>query len=121
MTRLLDRITIFAVAGGSGGVIGAVTHDQVLTWCGVALAVASAVLSAAVAGYHRIRGARRDEDTADRKFQLDDIRALTRAQVELERRIDSTENRLTGLDGQLERVRCRFPNADGTAKCTVPT
>jgi hypothetical protein len=117
MIRILDRVTIFAVAGGTGGVVGAATHDEVLTWCGVALAVCSAILSTAIAGYHRIRDARRTEDAADRQAQLDDIRALTRVQIELERRIDSTETRLATVDGQLERVRCRFPQPDGTAKC----
>lgn len=119
MINVFDRLSIVATAGGAGGVLGAITHDQFLTWCGAIAAASSAFISLGLSAYHRLRDAQRTEAAADRAAQLDDIRAMTRVQIELERRIDSTESRLTGLDGQLERVRCRVPNADGTAKCAV--
>jgi len=117
MMRIFESIRIFAAAGGAGGVVGALTHDQILTWTGATIAVGSAVLSAAVAAYHKLREARRDEDAADRKIQLDDIRALTRVQVELEIRITQAESRLNEVKTMIDRVRCKFPNAEGTARC----
>src|SRR5208283_4698610 len=117
MMRISQSIRIFAAAGGAGGVVGALTHDQVLTWTGATIALGSAVLSAAVAAYHKLREARRDEDTADRKALLDDIRAMTRVQVELELRISHAETRLNEVEILIDRVRCKFPNPDGTARC----
>ncbi len=117
MMRIFESIKILAAAGGAGGVVGALTHDQILTWTGATIAVGSAVLSAAVAAYHKLREARRDEDAADRKIQLDDIRALTRVQVELEIRICQAESRLNEVETMIDRVRCKFPNAEGTARC----
>jgi hypothetical protein len=121
MMRIIESIRIFAAAGGAGGVVGALTHDQILTWTGATIAVGSAILSAAVAAYHKLREARRDEDAADRKIQLDDIRALTRVQVELEIRISQAETRLEEVKYLIDRVRCKFPNPDGTARCGSET
>jgi len=121
MTRILDRITVLAAAGGTGGVIGALTHDSLMTWTGAAIAAVSALLSGMIAGYHRYRGARRIEDAADRDAQLEDIRGLTRAQVELELRIAKAEHDTIELGTQLQVVRCRFPLPDGRARCTDST
>jgi hypothetical protein len=121
MMRIFESIRIFAAAGGAGGVVGALTHDQVLTWTGATIAVGSAVLSAAVAAYHKLREARRDVDAADRKALLDDIRAMTRVQVELELRISHAETRLEEVKILIDRVRCKFPNLDGTARCCGET
>ncbi len=117
MMRVFESIRILAAAGGAGGVVGALTHDQILTWTGATIAVGSALLSAAVATYHKLREARRDEDAADRKIQIDDIRALTRVQVELDMRIGQAESRLNEVLTLIDGVRCKFPNADGTARC----
>jgi len=122
MGQIIESIRFFsAAAGGAGGVVGALTHDQILTWTGATIAVGSAVLSAAVAAYHKLREARRDEDAADRKVLLDDIRAMTRVQVELELRISNSEIRLNEVEILIDRVRCKFPNPDGTARCSGET
>ncbi len=122
MGQIIESIRFFsAAAGGAGGVVGVLTHDQILTWTGATIAVGSAVLSAAVAAYHKLREARRDEDAADRKVLLDDIRAMTRVQVELELRISNSEIRLNEVEILIDRVRCKFPNPDGTARCCGET
>ncbi len=117
MMRIFESIRIFAAAGGAGGVVGAFTHDQILTWTGATIAVGSAVLSATVAAYHKLREARRDEDAADRKVQLDYVRTLTRVQVDLEIRISQAETRLKEVKTLMDCLPCMFPNADGTARC----
>ena len=102
--KIFEWIKVFAAAGGAGGVIGALAHDELMTWTGAMIAVGSAVLSAAVAAYHRFREACRDEDAADRKILLDDMQALTRVQVELEIRINQAETRLNEIMTLIERV-----------------
>lgn len=117
MNSIVDSLKIFAAAGAGGGVAGAISHDQILTWSGAAIAVGSALVTAAVAAYHKYREARRDEDTKDRRSQLDDIRALTRVQAELEARIGRAETAATALTQAVDYARCRYPNPDGTARC----
>ncbi|MGC8640027.1 MAG: hypothetical protein ACP5XB_09150 [Isosphaeraceae bacterium] len=120
MNEFVDSLKIFAAAGAGGGVAGAISHDQILTWSGAAVAVGSALVTAAVAAYHKYREARRDEDTKDRRSQLEDIRKLTRVQADLESRISRSETAVTSLSDLVERVRCRYPNPDGTARCSDP-
>jgi hypothetical protein len=61
-----DTLKIFAGAGGAGGLVGAITHDQLLTWTGATIAAGSMVVTAALTGYHKLREARRAEDLKDR-------------------------------------------------------
>jgi hypothetical protein len=120
MNQFVDSLKIFAAAGAGGGVAGAISHDQILAWSGAAIAVGSAMVTGLVAAYHKIREARRDEDAKDRHSQLEDIRALTRAQTEIEARIGRAETAATALTAVVERVRCKFPTADGAARCNDP-
>jgi hypothetical protein len=120
MNQFVDSLKIFAAAGAGGGVAGALSHDQLLAWAGAGIAVGSAFVTAIVAAYHKYREARRDEDTKDRRSQLEDIRSLARAQAELEARIGRAEIAATSLSEVVERVRCRYPNPDGTARCSDP-
>ena len=77
-------------------------------------------MTTAVAAYHKYREARRDEDTKDRRSQLDDIRALIRVQAELEARISRAEIAAATLTKSVEGTRCQYPNSDGTARWPVP-
>ncbi|HMF38292.1 MAG TPA: hypothetical protein VKF17_16735 [Isosphaeraceae bacterium] len=115
MNRLIPGTCYAATAGA---VWGALSHDQVVAWGGAMIALGSAIVAAGLPAYHRLREARRAEDAADREAVLNDIRALTRVQVELETRIAAGAKRLDEIESQMERVRCRFPNPDGTAKCS---
>jgi hypothetical protein len=120
MNHFVDSLKVFAAAGAGGGVAGAISHDQLLAWAGAGIAVGSACVTGVVAAYHKYREARRDEDTKDRRSQLDDIRALARTQTELEARISRAEKAASALTEAVERVRCRYPNPDGTARCSDP-
>ena len=114
---VISSLTILAVAGGAGGLVGAITHDQVLTWAGAAIGIASAVATTAIAVYHEFREACRLEDAADRDVQGKHIESLARDQLALETRIALAESRAREVTATIEKVRCRYPTIDGSARC----
>ncbi len=119
--------------------VSAVTHEQILTWIAVGIAVSSSCVTALIANYHRIRQAKRDEDSADRRLMLDDLRAIVRTQIEMESRMQKMsrfiedkaqsaddrfieiEKKTSDLLKNFDRSACRFPLPDGTAKCASLT
>ncbi len=117
MNRVLSGLCYGSAAGS---ILGAISHDQVVAWTGALIAVGSALVTAGLPVYHRLREARRSEDAADRARVLEDVRALTRVQVEMEGRIAADGRRLNEIEAQMERIRCRYPNSDGTAHCADP-
>lgn len=109
--RLLGPLSTTASVGASSAIVGAVSHQDLLTWSGVIVAVVSALVSGAVAGYHKIREAARQEDVADREATETAIRRQISAQMELEQRskanaahLDVAEHMLAEL---LERVKAQ--------------
>ena len=133
MTRLIPT-TCYASAGAA--IWGVVSQNDALTWSAAGLAIASAVVTAAIQFYRRIRVAIREEATAERtaavlvhQAEQTDTRALIRS---LEDRIEhvvpqrdqllSENARLTSeiaeLKAFLQRVECRHPQTDGSAKCS---
>lgn len=117
MMPSFHTLKIFAATGAGGSVLGALTHDQVMTWCGTAIAVGSALITGLVAAYHQIRAARRDEDAKDRRQLLDETREMARSQYALEARIKEAEKKAVELARRIEQVRCRHPLPDGSARC----
>ncbi len=126
MNRLIPA-TCYAAAAGS--VVGAISESELITWTGAIIAVGSAVVTAVLAGYHKLREAARDERAkdqqqqradraADQQQQLEDVRAFGRAQIEMETRIASAAKRLDEIEATVDKVRCRFPAPDGSARCT---
>ena len=105
-----------ASLGAIGSIFGAISHEQVLTWSGVGLAVASALVTFMTSALHKVREAAREEDKKDRATQLEDIRALARFQVELEHRITADRKLLDELETRLDLERCPYL-ADGRARC----
>ena len=75
----------------AGAIFGAINSDQLLTWSAVIVAISSAILTASVAGYHKLREAARLENQADRAADLESLRAIKRLQIELEQRVASIE------------------------------
>lgn len=71
----------------------AVSDSQVLTWGAVGIAVGSALVTAVLSGYHKIREAARTEDQADRKSVLQDVRDLANAQTDVEVRVRAMEEK----------------------------
>jgi len=129
MNRVIPG-TCYAAAAGS--VFGAFNQSELITWTGAIIAVGSAVVTALLGGFHKLREAAREERakdqqqqrmdrSADQQQQLDDVRALGRVQIELETRIAAGTKRLDEIESAMERVRCRYPAADGTARCADPT
>lgn len=112
-----DIVKVFAATGAGGSIVGAITHDQVLTWSGTTIAVGSAVVTGLITAYHQLRAARRDEDAKDRNLQLEAMRELARTQCQLESRIEAAESRTAELAARIEQVRCRNPLPDGSARC----
>ena len=102
-------ITVSLAAGGA--VYAAIDHDAILAWVGASVAIGGAVLTLIVQGYHKIRSARREENLLDGAAQLV-------ATAKLAERTEAVEAALTRLEEHVRRVGCRFPNPDGTARCT---
>ncbi len=115
--RVISSLKILAFGGAAGGLAGAITHDEILTWAGAAIGIASAIATTAIAVYHDFREARRLEDAADRDLQDNHIQSLARVQLALETRIALAENWAREVTAIIEKVRCRYPNIDGTARC----
>jgi hypothetical protein len=122
---LYNTLKIFGAAGAGGSVVGLVTHDEVLNWTGTAIAVGSALVTAGLAGYHKYRDARRAEDARDREAarkdrtaDRDEVRAMGRVIAEVEMRIAKAETDASELARRLEAVHCRYPLANGAARCS---
>ncbi len=98
MIRCLTRwsATVPAVACG-GSFMAAVDHNAFLAWVGAGVAGAGFVLNSVLSSYHRVREARRAEDSADRAALLESTRAYGRMQIELENRIAKSEHDATEL------------------------
>lgn len=117
--------------GLGGSLLGAVDHDAAVAWLGAGVAGVGFVLSAVLSWYHKLREAARLENAADRRAQLEDVRAMARVQIELEQRtcdieqranqtlarVAAAEVRSAELAELIEKVRCRFPKPDGRARC----
>ena len=137
--KILHGLT-YTAAGGA--VVGAFAGDELLTWSAVTMAISSAILTAGVAGYHKLREAARQESIADRAADLEAIRAMARIQIELEARIvqiektagelvktlatrkteftamfDEIQVNVATMHADLERRQCKFPSPDGTPRC----
>lgn len=121
--RVLTGFKASASAGAGGAIVGAISHQELLTWVGVAVAVVSAIGSASVAGYHKIRDVIRQEDIADRQAAELAMHRQIAAQVEFEARIQSNAEKTVMLEQTLvelvERVRLeRCPYLEeGHARC----
>lgn len=111
---------MLASIGAVWAVIGEMSQDQLLTWAGVIIAAGSALGSAVLAGYGKFRDRMREADRLDRAAAMEDIRALTRVQTELDARIARTEAALLALEAEYEKGRCRLPLPDGSARCAGP-
>jgi hypothetical protein len=121
--RYLASLSTTASAGVGGAIVGAFTHQDVLTWCGVIVAILSALVSATVAGYHQIREAARQEDLADRKVAEQATRRQIQVQVEYEARIRTNaekvailEKAVTELVDRVRSARCPL-TLDGRTRC----
>jgi hypothetical protein len=103
--------------------VGAFTHQDVLTWCGVIVAILSALVSTTVAGYHQIREAARQEDLADKKAAEQAARRQIQVQVEYEARIRANAEKVAILEKAVtelvDRVRCSRTSLtqDGQTRC----
>ena len=95
-------------AATGGAVLSAFSSDQLFTWSAVAVAISSAILTAGLAGYHKLREAARQENIADRAADLESIRAMARIQIELEQRIVTIEKTAGELVKTLETRRTEF-------------
>jgi len=144
MIPMILQKTLHGVVYASAGVatLAAFNSDQLLTWSAVTVAISSAILTAGVAGYHKLREAARQENIADRAADLESIRAMARVQLELEARIVNIEKtaaelvetlaerkaefakmfedmrtNLATMHKDLEAAKCKFPAADGSPSC----
>ncbi len=117
MIRTVTRwsATVPAVACG-GSVMAALDHNAFLAWVGAGVAGAGFVLNSVLSSYHRVREARRAEDSADRAALLEATRAYGRAQIELENRIAKSEHDVTEL---AERIR-DFDAVCARRRCLCP-
>jgi hypothetical protein len=121
--RYIASLSTTASAGAGGAILGAFTHQDVLTWAGVVVAIASAAVSGAVAGYHKIREAARQEDLADKEAAELATRRQIQAQITFESKIQSNakkvailEQTMAELVERVRRERCPFAQ-DGHAHC----
>jgi hypothetical protein len=121
--RYFSSLSTTASAGAGGAILGAFTHQDLLTWCGVIVAILSALVSSAVAGYHKIRAAARQEDLADKEAAELATRRQIQAQVEFEFKINSNATKVAILEQsvaelveRVRRERCPFAQ-DGHARC----
>ena len=129
-------------AATGGAVLSAFSSDQLFTWSAVAVAISSAILTAGLAGYHKLREAARQENIADRAADLESIRAMARIQIELEQRIvniektagelvetlatrkaefgamfDEMKANITAMHRDLESAKCKFPGTESGKAC----
>ncbi len=122
----IDRVmTATASTAAAGSVLGAITNDQTVTWIGVAVAVVSAVLTAGLAGYHKIREASRNENLADLAAQTAGLTRYISAQLEVERRVAENAKTLAVCEHTLSDLAVRmqlvkFPADAAAAACPTP-
>src|SRR5271166_5751965 len=95
-------------AATGGAVLSAFSSDQLFTWSAVAVAISSAIITAGLAGYHKLREAARQENIADRAADLESIRAMARIQIELENRVATIEKTANELAGTLLTRKTEF-------------
>lgn len=110
MLRFLPSVCYVA---GIGTVLGVITNEQILTWSAVVVAVSSTLVTAMIAGLHKIREAARQEDIADRAGEAEDIRAAARLHIELEGRVASNESRVLGIDDAIVAIKIRAAEISG--------
>lgn len=113
----LKSIAVVTATTAVGSIWAAIDRDALVAWGGAILALVGASTSGMIAIYHRMREAARSENALDHAQALEEIRALARVQIELEMRIASAEDQCTELSTRIERVACRYPLANGTARC----
>ena len=121
--RYLASLSTTASAGAGGAIVGAFTHQDLLTWSGVIVAILSALVSGAVAGYHKIREAARQEDIADREAAELATRRQIQAQIEFEAKINANAAKVAilgqtvaDLVERVRRERCPFAQ-EGHSHC----
>ena len=121
--RSIASLTTTASAGAGGAIVGAFTHQDLLTWGGVIVAILSAFVSWAVGGYHKIREAARQEDLADKEAAELATRRQIQAQIQFEAKINANARKVTILEKSLEelvervrRERCPFSEG-GHSRC----
>src|SRR5271157_1822396 len=139
MISMISQKILHGVVYASAGVatLAAFNSDQLLTWSAVTVAISSAILTAGVAGYHKLREAARQENIADRAADLESIRAMARVQLELETRIvniektagelietlaarkaefgamfDEMKANIGAMHKDLESAKCKFPGTE---------
>jgi hypothetical protein len=89
-------------------VLATLAHEEVVAWCGVTIAVGSSIFSWGLSRYHRYRYARREEDRADRREALEDIRSLAKIQTELRIRQDDIRKELAEIVQLIEKTRWKM-------------
>ena len=109
---------ILAVGGAGIGLAGAINHETVLTWVGVILAAGSAIVSGAIAGFHQLKSAVREENQKAAAAVVATARVLALTQAQFEARVERMDQRLIGIEKRLEEAMCRFPTPEGAARCT---
>jgi hypothetical protein len=107
-----NAVPLISGVGLGGSVIGALDHDAALAWIGAGVAIAGAILTAVVQGYHQIRAAKRAEDT------LDSVAGMS-ALGDLLKRTVAVEAGLTAVEARMLLTGCRRPLPDGSARCTI--
>ena len=102
--RYIASLTTTASAGAGGAIVGAFTHQDLLTWGGVVVAILSAFVSWAVGGYHKIREAARQEDLADKEAAELATRRQIQAQIQFEAKINANARKVTILEKTARRT-----------------
>ena len=103
--------------GFGGACLAAADSNAVLAWTAAGIAAAGLVVQGVLSWYRQARDAKRTEDKADLKTNLESIRLLNRMQLDLEHRITRAELAAVKLGKQIELVRCVFPDSDGSPRC----
>jgi hypothetical protein len=115
MIGMLHVARAGSVAGVGFTALGAVSHDQLMSWGGVALAGLSALATFGWSQYHAWRENRRKEDAddrdaarkqdaADRLAETDALRDQIRVQIELEAKVQANAERLELFDRALREL-----------------
>jgi hypothetical protein len=114
MLKCLASVTYVATAGA---ILAAVNRDEIITWCGIIVALGSSLFSWGIGRYHNLRSTIRAENRADRREVLEDIRAQASILTEMRIRQETLRKDLDSCVELIQKVRCRYPNEDGSARC----
>ena len=95
------------IAGASGAIlaaVAAVNHEEVLAWCGVAIAGLSIVTSGGTAAFHKFKAAIREENLQDANAVLAMAKVIADAHSEFEQRVARMDQRLIEVELRIARA-----------------